>query len=187
MIKKCLICQLELNISLFNKKSGRVNQWMSYCKECYKQYRHQQYSVTKEHEKKVRATWYASNKDSKREYERAFRKEYYKQNPNFRLGLLLRIRIKNALKKQLSSQSGQIAIDNLGCTTEELKKHLESQFKPGMSWDNWALHGWHIDHIKPLSLFDLSDPVQQKEACHYTNLQPLWAEDNLRKGDSYAK
>lgn len=53
-----------------------------------------------------------------------------------------------------------------------------------MTWNNWALHGWHIDHILPLSKFDLSDPEQVKIACNYTNLQPLWAEDNLRKSNN---
>jgi hypothetical protein len=48
-----------------------------------------------------------------------------------------------------------------------------------MTWDNWTTDGWHIDHIKPLaSSFDLTDRKQFLEACHYTNLQPLWAKDN---------
>ena len=54
-----------------------------------------------------------------------------------------------------------------------------------MSWDNWALDGWHIDHIKPLSSFNLENREELKKACHYTNLQPMWAEDNLRKGSKY--
>ena len=70
----------------------------------------------------------------------------------------------------------------LGCSGDECRKYLEAKWLPGMSWDNWSLHGWHIDHVKPLSSFDLSDRVQLLEACHYTNLQPLWAKDNLRKG-----
>jgi hypothetical protein len=66
---------------------------------------------------------------------------------------------------------------------KSLKLYLESKFQPGMSWDNWGRTGWHIDHIKPLALFNLSDRKQFLEACHYTNLQPLWAKDNLSKGD----
>lgn len=58
--------------------------------------------------------------------------------------------------------------------------HLESLFKPGMSWEN---HGeWHIDHILPLASFDLTDEQQAAKACHYTNLQPLWASENMSKG-----
>tara|TARA_R110000751_G_scaffold131998_3_gene234420 strand:- start:438 stop:656 length:219 start_codon:yes stop_codon:yes gene_type:complete len=70
--------------------------------------------------------------------------------------------------------------------------HLEDQFQDGMSWENYGrpngdyLEGWHIDHIKPCALFNLEDASQQKECFHYTNLQPLWAEDNLSKGDKYA-
>jgi len=61
-------------------------------------------------------------------------------------------------------------------------KHIEAQFKSGMTWENWSRTGWHLDHIKPLSSFDLSDRAQFLEACHYTNYQPLWAKDNLIKG-----
>ena len=72
----------------------------------------------------------------------------------------------------------------------ELKVYLERLFHPGMTWDNLGRYDknrptWHIDHIKPLSLFDLTDNEQVKLACHYTNLQPLWAEENLRKHDRY--
>jgi hypothetical protein len=69
----------------------------------------------------------------------------------------------------------------LGCNVLELKNHLEFQFKEGMSWNNHGLFGWHIDHIKPLS-----SAKTEKELyilCHYTNLQPLWAKDNLSKGN----
>jgi len=62
----------------------------------------------------------------------------------------------------------------------ELASYLESKFLPGMSWENRNL--WHLDHIRPLKTFDLSEPAQLAAACHFTNLQPLWAADNLRKG-----
>lgn len=75
-------------------------------------------------------------------------------------------------------------VKNLGCSIEELKKHLESNFKTGMTWDNYGRKGWHIDHIRPLSKFDLSDPQQLIEACHYTNLQPLWWYENIRKSNN---
>jgi hypothetical protein len=51
-----------------------------------------------------------------------------------------------------------------------------------MSWDNYGFRGWHIDHKKPCALFDLSLPEQQRECFHFSNLQPLWAADNLAKG-----
>lgn len=70
----------------------------------------------------------------------------------------------------------------LGCTIEELRTHLEAQFQEGMTWDNYGRDGWHIDHIKPCSSFDLLKEAEQRECFHYTNLQPLWAKDNLSKG-----
>jgi hypothetical protein len=69
----------------------------------------------------------------------------------------------------------------LGCSIEEFKKHLKSQFKNGMSWENYGLYGWHVDHIIPCKNFDLSKPNEQKKCFHYTNLQPLWAKDNYKK------
>lgn len=65
------------------------------------------------------------------------------------------------------------------------KVYLESLFQPGMVWENYGNDGWHIDHVRPLSSFDLLDPVQFSQACHYTNLQPLWAKDNLSKGNKW--
>ncbi len=97
----------------------------------------------------------------------------------FRLRKQLRSRVYCAIKGNFKSGS---AVRDLGCSIEYLKAYLEGQFEPGMSWDNWGRHGWHIDHIHPLASFDLTDPEQFKQAVHYTNLQPLWAKDNLEKG-----
>jgi hypothetical protein len=77
---------------------------------------------------------------------------------------------------------------DLGCSVQELKVYLEAKFYPhsetgeAMNWGNYGLHGWHIDHIIPLSSFDLTDPEHLRQGVHYTNLQPLWAKDNLSKG-----
>ena len=103
----------------------------------------------------------------------------YKQTPQRRLAVNLRTRMWKAVKR--NQRAGSVVRD-LGCTINELKAHLESKFQQGMTWGNWAFDGWHIDHIKPLASFDLTDREQFKEACHYTNLQPLWAEENLSKG-----
>lgn len=62
---------------------------------------------------------------------------------------------------------------------------MQLQFKDGMNWGNYNYNGWHIDHIKPCALFDLSKEEEQKKCFHYTNLQPLWGIDNLKKGDRY--
>lgn len=70
----------------------------------------------------------------------------------------------------------------LGCSRDEFLRHLESKFTDGMTWETRGRFGWHIDHVKPLSAFDLTDPKQLAAACHHTNVQPLWWRDNMRKG-----
>lgn len=70
----------------------------------------------------------------------------------------------------------------VGCSIENLISHLEVLWWAGMSWDNYGIRGWHIDHKVPCASFDFSDPDQQKACFHYTNLQPLWALDNHKKG-----
>jgi hypothetical protein len=71
----------------------------------------------------------------------------------------------------------------LGCSFEFFKGYLEAQFKVGMTWDNHGVNGWHIDHIYPCSAFDLSKPEEQMKCFHYSNMQPLWANENILKGD----
>ena len=96
------------------------------------------------------------------------------------IALKLRDRFKKALKR---CYKGGSAIADLGCSIPEFKAHIEKQFTEGMSWDN---HGeWHLDHIKSLASFDLSNADEAKAACHYTNYQPLWALDNQRKGRGF--
>jgi hypothetical protein len=120
--------------------------------------------------------WHESNKDKVNIYYKHRRKT----DIQFKLQATLRSRLHSAVKDNRKKGS---AVKDLGCTIEQLKQYLESKFQPGMSWDNHTVDGWHIDHIKPLSSFDLSDRKQLLEACHYTNLQPLWAKDNLTKSD----
>jgi hypothetical protein len=81
--------------------------------------------------------------------------------------------------------------EDLGCSVGFLKQHLEGKFYPNkdtnekMTWANYGVYGWHVDHIKPLSLFDLTDREQLILACHYTNLQPMWSIENIKKGNKY--
>lgn len=93
-------------------------------------------------------------------------------------------RIWHAIKNNIKTAR---TIELLGCNIEFLISHLESKFTVGMTWENYGRWGWHIDHIKPCSKFDLSQPQQQRECFHYTNLQPLWAADNIRKFNKYSE
>jgi hypothetical protein len=97
-------------------------------------------------------------------------------DPVFKLSINLRSRLYSALKR--GSFKGS-AVRDLGCSLNFLKSYLESLFQPGMTWDNWTTEGWHIDHIIPLAT--AKTPEDMIKLCHYTNLQPLWAVDNLSK------
>ncbi len=98
----------------------------------------------------------------------------------YKLKILLRKRVSSAIRE---GKKGGSAVKDLGCSLSKLKLHLEKQFSPGMSWNNRGSRGWHIDHITPLTMFDLAQKDQFLVACHYSNLQPMWATDNIRKGN----
>lgn len=118
--------------------------------------------------------WYNNNKDKINKNRRI----RYHTDINYRVKENLRRRLNLALNKNIKSESTSKL---LGCSIEKLKEHLESQFTEGMTWDNYGFYGWHVDHIKPCVSFDLSDPEEQHKCFHYTNLQPLWAEENRVK------
>lgn len=121
-----------------------------------------------------------------RAYANAAERQRMKTDLQFRFMRNLRDRVRVAIKasaKKSGSSSrprGQTT-KMLGCTIPELMAHIESLFLPGMTWDNWNYRGWHLDHIKPLSSFNLLDPDERAKALHFTNLQPLWAEENFQK------
>ena len=102
-------------------------------------------------------------------------------DPAWKLKKNLRTRIYCAIVRGEAAYRSASAIRDLGCTVEELKAHLEVQFVPGMTWENYGAV-WEVDHDRPLSAFDLTDPEQQRAACRFTNLQPLFVTDNRRKG-----
>jgi len=124
---------------------------------------------------KERTQRHQENKEARNEKDKRRRTN----DIQFRLTCLLRKRLHHAIKGNYKSGS---AVRDLGCSIEFLKEYLESLFQPGMTWDNHGIKGWHIDHIKPLASFDLTDRKQLLEAVNYTNLQPLWWQDNLKKG-----
>jgi hypothetical protein len=107
----------------------------------------------------------------------AISKHKRETDPGFRITARLRARIYSVLKFGYKSAK---TIELLGCGIEELKTRFERQFTKGMNWEN--IGEWHIDHIIPCASFDLTDPEQQKQCFHYTNLQPLWAKANISKG-----
>lgn len=108
----------------------------------------------------------------------AHHRAYFKKNPNAKIAMRLRNRLFIALRGIRKSKS---AINLLGCSLDDFKIYLESRFEVGMSWENWSKTGWHIDHIIPCAIFDLSKPEHQKRCFHFSNMQPMWASENQSK------
>lgn len=106
-----------------------------------------------------------------------------KEDISYRIYYYVRNRIYNVLKKK-NIRLPYNPIILLGCTTEELKKHLEPMFSDGMNWGNYG--EWHIDHIKPCASFDLTIDSERLKCFNYKNLQPLWAKDNQIKNAKYS-
>lgn len=119
-----------------------------------------------------------------RVYRNEYKKQRAKRDVGYRILRVLRHRFRMALGR--SKKSGKTLVI-LGCSLKQLREQLESQWQPGMSWGNYGLYGWHIDHIRPCASFDLSIPEEQAKCFHHTNLQPLWAKDNIIKGARYRK
>ena len=170
--KVCVICG-----ATFSTKEGYIDK-----NTCSKRCSNKRYYINnKQRINKNSREYYQKNKLTQNKY----KKERYHSNLTARVSNVLRRRLGHALKDNQKSGS---AVKNLGCTVKQLKEYLESKWLPGMSWDNYGRYNpkrktWHIDHIRPLSKFDLTNEEQFKKACHYTNLQPMWAEDNIKKSN----
>jgi len=178
------------------------------CKICIGKAYKIRHSLTKERDAKYKNEWYERNKQRINEKSKIYqvlnkeaiaanKKSYYEENkeilkkniyarkkkrlskdPIFKLKETISVRIRNFIRSKGFSKD-QRTFDIIGYDINMLKMHLENQFKPGMTWEN---HGdWHIDHILPLASCKSKEEVYSK--CHYTNLQPLWAEQNQSKMD----
>lgn len=172
---KDLICEKNNKYKQENKekKNNRDKEYGQENRERISAYKKQYRSINKEKVSDQRRKKYLKNKEKEYTYHYNRRKT----NINYYLRCILRTRISNFLKGVGEKQGS--AVKDLGCSIEEFKLHLESKFIEGMSWENKGK--WHVDHIIPLCKFDLSKRDDFLKACHYTNMQPLWAIDNLRK------
>ena len=135
--------------------------------------------------------WHAKNKEHIIEYRKKTRSKaniYERKKAlndiNFRLARNLRRRIRYALVSK-NIMKTKTTMNLIGCSATILKNHLESLFNNGMNWENYGVKGWHVDHIMPCAAFDLSKESEQKKCFHYSNLQPLWAIENFKKGARY--
>lgn len=198
--KVCSKCHIEKNLTEFNKMSKVKCGVRSYCRDCqsieskkyrienkekikeyntkwnkenkdyYEKYFESYYATNYEKEKERKLKWFRDNK----EYSNNYQKKRKKEDVLFRLITIMRNSVNRYLK-----YSSKRTFEIIGCSPQELKEHLEKQFVFGMSWENKNL--WHIDHIIPLSSARTEEDLYK--LCHYTNLQPLWAEENLKKSN----
>jgi len=123
---------------------------------------------------------YHKYKKSEREYNNNYKRNKLKNDPVERAKKNIRDRVRSYL---IGEYEGKRTFDIIGLSKSEFRDYIESKFVEGMSWDNYGL--WHIDHIKPLC--SANDNNEIVELNHYTNLQPLWAEDNIKKNRKYDK
>jgi hypothetical protein len=188
-MKVCTKCKVEKSLDCFTKANDKKYGLYSSCKDCQKKY----YQANKQRLSDYTKEWRIKNKEYSKEYyqknkekillyERVYRKEYYKKrksiDPLFKLSGNIRALISTSIKKRGYNKDSKTN-NILGCTFEEFKLYLEKMFVNGMSWENYG--EWHLDHIYPISLAKSEEEIIKLN--HYTNFQPLWAEDNLRKGN----
>lgn len=173
--KVCSKCGEEKNITLFSKSSRSKDGHITQCKICRSKIELEYRLLNKEKVKKRRKTYYENNKKKHLKYflERRNNDTLFKVTDNVR-------RRMNHFFKSNYIQKNNKTFNIIGCSPQSLREHLESQFVKGMNWDNYGKDGWHIDHIIPLSSANNEDEIY--ELCNYSNLQPLWAKENLSKG-----
>lgn len=158
------------------------------CKIKYSKQRKEYYSKNKEKELAQHKVYLAKNKDKMLAYQKEYRLKNKAQrnikdrqrklvDASYRIACNLRSRLTKVTKEKY----GVSSIRNLGCSVEQFKEYLQSKFEVGMTWENYGQ--WHIDHIFPLSKADLTQKEELLRVCHYSNLQPMWATENIKKGN----
>lgn len=189
-MKQCSKCQANKPLDQFyedKRSGGRRNPCILCQKSKQKYYDSKRIKQKKQYYNKnqinillKKSIYYQENKVSLSQKHNQYQKDRKFVDVNFKISCNLRSRLNRALKGNYKSGS---SIRNLGCSVDELKQYLESKFQEGMTWENYGKNGWHIDHVVPLSKFNLSETGELLKACYYTNLQPMWAKDNIRKSN----
>ncbi|MCR4261112.1 MAG: hypothetical protein NUV96_02170 [Candidatus Colwellbacteria bacterium] len=183
--RQCSKCHTQKTASEFYKDKRGLHGLRPDCKICHNnQIRgYRQTPKGKTIRNRISRAYYLKRKTMRKEYLNHYQRTYQRNrltiDPQYKLARTLRRRLYKALKHNEKNGS---AVRDLGCTIKELRVYIEQQFQPGMTWANWAFDGWHIDHRRALSLFDLTKREEILEACHFTNLQPMWQFENLSKG-----
>lgn len=214
-IKRCIKCDIEKEITEFSKSPKCQFGVTSICNICFRLINKKFYQKNRKRILKKKNAYYLLHQTKIQKYSKDYREKHidhykqlhknrYQQNKiriNLQANQYQKLRNKTDLSfkilKNLRSRlnqglhginKSQRTLELLGCSVKFLRQHLESQFKEGMSWENygrgWGNNGmkeWQIDHIIPCYKFNLTDPKQQEQCFHYTNLQPMWATINFKK------
>lgn len=203
--KTCNKCGVEKPTTEFHKDSTQRDELCRACKECKKATSRRWHATNKERANETSRRWHEDNRDRalkykkaqyqrvkaerlrsrpRTTYDRRYSRKRYANDVKYRIRLSFASRMNKALK---GLKAGRKWCDLVGYDVEELRAHLEVQFQPGMSWDNYG--EWHIDHIKPVSQFTYTttDDPEFKECWSLDNLQPLWATDNLKKSNTWTE
>ncbi len=213
-MKHCSKCKKTKKISEYYKSVSRYDGLQSCCIECQKKWQKNWELKNREHRREYKQRYGRFNRDRINQCKTIVRNKYpdrYRQyvinyrirggdnykkrvaeyqrdrrdtDVNFCIAGRLRSRITSALKREYKKADSVISL--LGCSLDKLRLHLINQFTDGMTWKKFMNAEIHMDHIKPCASFDLSKPEEQKKCFNYTNVQPLWAEDNRKKSNRIA-
>lgn len=213
-LKKCSCCYKFHSINSFYKDQSKKDGLENYCKACSKQLKSgnkktpRTMRLNELRQRKFKQCWRCKKiksfekfgKDSTRfdqlkpdckscsntqtKIDRTIKGSLYgkRDTPERKMRANLSNRLYDLLKR-INCRKRNTTLQLVGCNRDQLAKYIEKQFKQGMSWNNYG--EWHIDHKKPCVAFDLRKEINRKKCFHYTNLQPLWAKDNLLKGSTY--
>ncbi len=179
----CCACVWRIKTEWREKNREQHNAWTKRNPARHRANNEKYRRVNADRKKASALRYHHANKPKIRTYQRGLKKRLRAESPDFVFRHNLRSRIHKALRRGDWLKSGK-TLDLIGCSVQQLRDHLESQFAAGMSWANYG-HGpnkWNVDHIIACALFDLSDPAQQRACFHFKNLRPLWHVANVAKG-----
>lgn len=178
--KKCSLCSEWKSFTEYDKSSSSAGGVFSQCKCCRISKSKNHYESNKDTIKTKALIYYKNNRVKANECRAKYQKEKSKTDPIFLLKRRCRSRIYDALRKKGWTKKRKFA-EYLGCSEQEFKDHIESLFTEGMTWEKLHNGEIHIDHHFPLSLAETEEDVYR--LCHYKNLKPMWAMDNIKKSN----
>ena len=180
--KICKKCKTKKILLEFYKGSGKYG-YEAQCKNCRKEVSEETTKRYRKNNKEKlylsKKKWIQNNLDRCKQSKRLYTFKKKREDINYKLASNLRSRISTAIKGNQKSGS---AVRDLGCSIQEFKLYIENQFQSGMTWNNYGKNGWELDHVIPLSEFNLTNRMEFLEACNWLNIQPLWKLENIIKG-----